>query len=300
MSAPRQWSFGDATMQRVVESEGPLLPPMEIFGDCTQAHLDEHRHWLQPRFHDAKTGLLTITIQSFLIRQNGLTILIDSCSGNDKEHRTRPSFRRANWPWLQTLREAGVKPEDVDIVMCTHLHVDHVGWNTKLENGRWVPTFPNARYLIGRREWDHWRAAGPAAVARSGDYITDSVVPVVDAGQADLIGDEHAIAPGISVEPAPGHTPGQLMVRLGAGREQGIISADLMHHPLQIRHPEWSTRFDTDSNAARTTRINFLNAHADTGRLVFPAHFPSPTGGRIARDGKAFRFTFDAEAKPCF
>src|SRR5262245_190912 len=118
MAAPARWTFGASTLQRVVESEGPLLPPMEIFSDCTEQHLHAHRHWLQPRFHDAKTGLLTITIQSFLVRQNGLTILIDSCSGNDKEARTRPSFRRANWPWLKTLREAGVGPEDVDIVMC--------------------------------------------------------------------------------------------------------------------------------------------------------------------------------------
>ena len=141
-----------------------------------------------------QSGLLTITIQSFLIRQNGLTILVDSCSGNDKEARARPEFRRAQWPWLERLREAGVKPEDIDIVLCSHLHVDHVGWNTRLDNGRWVPTFPNARYLISRREWDHWQAAGPAALARTGDYITDSVLPVFASGQAELIGDEHALA----------------------------------------------------------------------------------------------------------
>src|SRR3954452_14950165 len=165
MTAHHHWKFGVSTLQRVVESEGPLLPPFEIFSDCTQAHLDANRGWLQPRFQDPASGLLTITIQSFLIRQGGLTILVDSCSGNDKEHRTRPQFRRAQWPWLSTLREAGVSPGDVDIVLCSHLHVDHVGWNTKLENGRWVPTFPNARYLIGRREFEHWKAAGPAAVA---------------------------------------------------------------------------------------------------------------------------------------
>jgi glyoxylase-like metal-dependent hydrolase (beta-lactamase superfamily II) len=276
----------------------PLLPPFEVFSDCTQAHLDANRSWLQPRFQDPASGLLTIAVQSFLIRQGGLTILVDSCSGNDKEHRTRPQFRRAQWPWLNTLREAGVSPEDVDIVLCSHLHVDHVGWNTKLENGRWVPTFPNARYLIGRREFEHWKAAGPAAVARSGDYITDSVLPVIDSGQADLIGDEHSVANEISVEPAPGHTPGQLMVRIGSGGGQAILSADLMHHPLQVHYPEWSTRFCTDPVQARATRIKFLNDHANTGRLVFPAHFPSPTGGLVERDGKDFRFTYWGEQKP--
>jgi glyoxylase-like metal-dependent hydrolase (beta-lactamase superfamily II) len=295
MATSSQWTFGASTLQRVVESETPLLSPFEIFPDCTQAHLDAHRHWLQPRHQDPASGLLTITIQSFLIRQTGLTILVDSCSGNDKEERTRPQFRRAHWPWLQTLREAGVSPEDVDIVLCSHLHVDHVGWNTRLENGRWVPTFPNARYLVGRREWDHWRAAGSAGVARSGDYITDSVLPVFAAGQAELIGNEHALASEISVEPAPGHTPGQLMVRLGSGRGQAVLCADLMHHPLQVQFPEWSTRFCTDPTQARTTRINFLNAQASTGHFVFPAHFPSPTGGTVERDGKGFRFKFCGE-----
>src|SRR6266550_2694703 len=187
MTPPHQhWKFGASTMQRIVESETPMLSPFEIFTDCTQAHLDANRGWLQPRF------------------------------------------------------------QDIDIVLCSHLHVDHVGWNTRLDNGRWVPTFPNARYLISRREWDHWQAAGMAALARTGDYITDSVLPVFAAGQADLVGDEHAVASEISVELAPGHTPGQMMVRLGSGRYQAILSADLMHHPLQVRYPDWSTRFCTD------------------------------------------------------
>jgi glyoxylase-like metal-dependent hydrolase (beta-lactamase superfamily II) len=181
-------------------------------------------------------------------------------------------------------------------VLCSHLHVDHVGWNTRLDNGRWVPTFPNARYLISRREWDHWRTAGMAALARTGDYITDSVLPVFAAGQADLVGDEHAVASEISVELAPGHTPGQMMVRLGSGREQAILSADLMHHPLQVRYPDWSTRFCTDPAQARATRIKFFNEHANTGRLIFPAHFPSPTGGTIERDGRDFRFIFEEDA----
>jgi glyoxylase-like metal-dependent hydrolase (beta-lactamase superfamily II) len=295
MSPHKHWTFGGSTLQRVVESEGPLLSPFEIFTDCTQAHLDACRAWLQPRFQDPASGLLTITIQSFLIRQNGLTILVDSCSGNDKEARARPEFRRAKWPWLERLRETGVKPEDIDIVLCSHLHVDHVGWNTRLDNGHWVPTFPNARYLISRREWDHWQAAGAAALSRTGDYITDSVLPVFAAGQAELVADEHAVAPEISVELASGHTPGQMMVRIGAGGEQAMLCADLMHHPLQVRYPEWSTRFCTDPVQARETRIRFFNEHANTRRLVFPAHFPSPTGGTIERDGKDFRFIFDGE-----
>jgi glyoxylase-like metal-dependent hydrolase (beta-lactamase superfamily II) len=296
MTAHNHWTFGATSLQRVIESEGPLLSPFEIFGDCTQHHLDINRDWLVPRFQHPQSGLLTIAIQSFLIRGGGLNILVDTCGGNDKE-RARPQFHRQSGPWLQTLRQAGVKPEEIDIVLCTHLHVDHVGWNTRLENGRWVPTFPKARYLISRREWDHWRAAGPAATQRSGDYITDSVLPVFAAGQADLVGDDHMVASEISVEPAPGHTPGQMMVRLGPGRGQAILSADLMHHPLQVRYPEWSTRFCTDPDQARGTRLNFLREQANTGRLVFPAHFPSPTAGTIERDGDTYRFVFDGEGQ---
>jgi glyoxylase-like metal-dependent hydrolase (beta-lactamase superfamily II) len=289
------WTFGSASLQRVVESEGPLLDPFEIFGDCTQAHLDENRGWLQPRFQDPASKLLVLSIQSFLIRQNGLNILVDACAGNDKD-RVRPQFHRQNRPWLDTLRAAGVGPEDIDIVLCTHLHVDHIGWNTRLENGRWVPTFPKARYLIGRREWEFWSGPGAGFTKRSGDYITDSVLPVFASGQADLIGDEHAIASNIAIEPAYGHTPGQMQVRVG-GQREAVLCADLMHHPLQIRYPEWSTRFCIDPDQARTTRQSFLRQHANSGRVIFPAHFPSPTGCTIERDGSSYSFAFDGERK---
>ena len=297
MTTARHWTFGASTLQRIVESEGPLLSPFEIFGDCTQAHLDANRDWLVPRFQDAASGLLTITIQSFLVRQNGLTILVDSCGGNDKE-RARPHFHRQRGTWLDTLRATGVKPEDVDIVLCSHLHVDHVGWNTRLENGRWVPTFPNARYLISRREWDHWQAAGAAALARTGDYITDSVLPVFAAGQADLVGDEHAIASEISVEPAPGHTPGQMMVRLGSGREQAILSADLMHHPLQVRYPEWSTRFCTDRcRRAPPASRSSTNTPAPGG-WCFRRISRARPAARSSATARAYRFTSDEPPEP--
>ena len=289
-----RWTIGASSLQRIVESEGAIMPPFEIFGDCTQEHLDANRDWLCPRFQDPASGLLTITIQSFLIRQAGLNVLVDTCGGNDKE-RVRPSFHRQSRPWLDTLRAAGVRPEEIDVVLCTHLHVDHVGWNTRLENGRWVPTFPNARYLIAQREWDYWRNAGPAALQRTGDFITDSVLPIIESGQADMIGDEHALRSDISIEPAHGHTPGQKMLRLGSGGHEALLTADLMHHPLQLRYPEWSTRFCIDPDEARRTRINFLKANAGSGRLIFPTHFPSPTGGRIERDGTSYRFTFDGE-----
>jgi glyoxylase-like metal-dependent hydrolase (beta-lactamase superfamily II) len=294
MSAQSHWTFGALTLRRIVEQEAPLLSPFELFGDCTHEQLDENRSWLVPRFQDATSRNLMISIQSFVIRQDGLTILVDTCGGNDKD-RKRPHFHRRNWPWLETLAAAGVTPEDINVVLCTHLHVDHVGWNTRLENGRWVPTFPNARYLIAQREWDYWRGAGPAAFAFTGDYITDSVLPIFKTGQADLIGDQHMLASDIALEAAPGHTPGLTMVRLTGGRQEAILCSDLMHHPLQVRYPAWSTRFCTHPDQARRTRIGFFETHADTGRLVFPTHFPAPTGGIIVRDGSDYRFVFDGE-----
>jgi glyoxylase-like metal-dependent hydrolase (beta-lactamase superfamily II) len=299
MASRHQWTFGATSLQRIVELEESMMPPFEIYGDCTQAHLDQHRHWLVPRFQNPASGLLVLTIQSFLVRQNGLTILVDTCGGNDKE-RVRPHFHRQNRPWLDTLRKTGVGPQDIDIVLCTHLHVDHVGWNTRLDNGRWVPTFPNARYLISQREWDYWRNAGPAALVRTGDFITDSVLPIIQSGQADLIDDTHAIKGDISLEPAHGHTPGQTIMRIGSGSGQALLCADLMHHPLQVRYPQWSTRFCVDPAMARQTRMNFLKDHANSGRLVFPTHFPNPTGGTIVRDGGDYRFVYDGESEPVF
>ena len=299
MASKFQWTLGATTLQRIVESEEGILPPTEIYGECTQAHLDEHRRWLVPRFQDAASGLLIISIQSFLVRQDGLNILVDTCGGNDKE-RKRPHFHKQNRPWLDTLRKAGIGPEDIDIVLCTHLHVDHVGWNTRLENGRWVPTFPKARYLVSQREWDYWRNAGPAVLERTGDFLSDAVLPIIQSGQADFVGDAHAIKSDISLEPAYGHTPGQLMMRIGSGGGQALLCADLMHHPLQIKYPEWSTRFCVDPTMARQTRMNFLNDNANSGRLVFPTHFPDPTGGTIVRDGADYHFIYDGEREPVF
>jgi glyoxylase-like metal-dependent hydrolase (beta-lactamase superfamily II) len=252
----------------------------------------ENLSWLSPRFFSLDAQLLVITIQSFLIRGPGMTILLDGCSGNHKE-RQRPFFHRRNWGWLEALHAAGVAPEDVDLVLCSHLHVDHVGWNTRLENGQWVPTFPNARYLVARREWEYWRSSdGIASLPRTGDFISDSVVPIFASGQAELIDDRHAVWAGVAIEPAHGHTPGQFMVMLEGGGRQAILSADLMHHPLQLRYPDWSTRFCVDPAAARATRQRFLARHADTDHIIFPAHFPSPVGGRIRREGDHYRFEF--------
>ena len=298
MSEPRtDWQFGDLALSRIIESEMPLLSPFEIFGDCDRSHITRNLSWLAPRFYDSASDLLVIAIQSFLIRNQGMTILVDTCSGNDKD-RVRPVFDHQKQPWLERLRQAGVEPRDVDIVMCTHLHVDHVGWNTCLENGRWVATFANARYLISHREWEYWRRESSATrLPRTGDYIRDSVLPIFEAGQAELISDDYALDTKIWLEPAPGHTPGHFVIHLFDGGREAILCGDLVHHPLQLRYPEWSTRFCADPDQARETRQRFLADYARSDTMLLPAHFPSPSGIYIdrVRDHYTFRFCDEPE-----
>ena len=231
------WQFEDVTLTRVIESEEALLSPFELYPDCTPEDIDRNVSWLTSDLYSQDQRLLVISIQSFLIRSAEKTILIDTCSGNCKQ-RQRPFFSERRWDWLDKLRSAGVAPEDVNIVACSHLHVDHVGWNTRLENGRWVPTFPNARYLIARKEWDFWRSMpGIASLARTGDFISDSVLPIINSGKADLIDDHFKVSERVSIEPGHGHTPGHFLVSISCSDQRAVLTGDLMHTPLQLRYP---------------------------------------------------------------
>jgi len=284
--------IGGVRLERVVESETPLLDPAEIYPDSTPAIIEANLDWLAPRFLDPKTARLVITIQGFVVRSRGRTIVVDTCVG-DCRSRRRPAFDQQRWNWLGRLAAAGVDPGDVDTVICTHFHVDHVGWNTRLEDGRWVPTFPNARYLFTRDEWAFWTGESARAQRdRSGDYLGDSLRPIVEAGRADFVAMDHCVNSEVSLVPAPGHTPGLVAVALRSAGEQGLLASDLLHSPLQCRYPEWSTRYCVDPAQSRRTRMDFLARHAGTGILVVPTHFPSPSAGTIEREGGAFRFRY--------
>ena len=195
--------------------------------------------------------------------------------------------RRGNF--LQDLQAAGVAPEAVDFVLCTHLHIDHVGWNTRLQNGRWAPTFPRARYLFGRKDWEYF-AANDAAVGGGRDVVDESVRPVVEAGQVDLIDGEHAIEDGVVIEPLPGHTPGQVSLRLTSQGKVALMTGDLMHHPVQCAEPQWNSVACADADMARAARRRFLERYAETDVLILTAHFAAPTGGHIVTAGDAWRF----------
>jgi glyoxylase-like metal-dependent hydrolase (beta-lactamase superfamily II) len=289
-----KYRVGDIEISRIPEFEMPMFDPAFIYPDLGKDRLDAHRPWLEPRFLDPATGKLILAIQAYVVRTRRHTILVDACSGNDKERPSRPLFHRQSHPWLERLASAGFTPADIDVVLCTHLHIDHVGWNTRLVDGRWVPTFPRARYLITRTEWDHWQDEQKRASYAPDDHIGDSVVPVVEAGQVDFVTMDHRIDDEAWLEPTPGHTPGHVAMRVRSGAHEAVLSGDLMHTVVQVAEPEISSAFCVDKALSAKTRRSFLERYADRPVIVLPAHFPAPSGGFVTPQGKGFRFKFEA------
>ena len=278
-----RWQIGDVRITRVVEMEGPS-PGTFLFADATPEKLLQHA-WLKPHFL-TDDGRIIASIHAFIIESQGRVIVVDTCVGNDKPRDVGPwNMRKGRF--LEDLAEAGFPRERVDVVLCTHLHVDHVGWNTMLKDGKWVPTFPNARYLIGRKEWDYWKDE-----ADGGDKVVrdDSVRPIFDAGLADLVKRTHKLTSEVYLEPTPGHTPGHVSVHISSNGTEAVITGDLMHHPVQCAEPQWASNFDVDADKARVTRRAFLQKYKDGKVLVLGTHFAAPTAGRFASEGGAFKF----------
>lgn len=280
---------GPFKIQRVLEFEWPAREPGFLLHNVTAAEFAATRTARDPRFVDPGTRLLIMSFHSFVVWTGRGTLLVDTCVGNHKERPLIPEWHLQEFPYLTRLQQAGLTPADIDFVCCTHLHGDHVGWNTQLENGRWVPTFPNARYLFAAAEVDYWRQYH---VDHPGDPYyrpwADSVLPVLETGQAELVASDHEIAPGISLAPAPGHTPGNVVIELDDGRQRAVMSGDVIHHPVQIERPEWSSNFDGDPDAARATRRALLEQLGDANTVLLPAHFAAPTAVRITREANGF------------
>jgi glyoxylase-like metal-dependent hydrolase (beta-lactamase superfamily II) len=281
----RPLTLGRLRISAVVERAGPTRPTW-LLPDAFPEAVERHREWLAPHFIDDK-GRFLQSIHAFVIQAPGFTALIDTCVGNDKDRGGRAPFHMMQTTFLGDLRAAGVAPESVDLVVCTHLHVDHVGWNTRLDNGRWVPTFPRARHLFGRVEWEHWSSENADDTKR---IMADSVTPVLDAGLADLVAMDHRVSSEMWFEPTPGHTPGHVSVRLASGGAEAVITGDLMHCPVQVAEPDWGSHFDSDPEQARKTRRAFCERYADTAVAVLGTHFHHPTAGRIVRHGSTWRF----------
>jgi glyoxylase-like metal-dependent hydrolase (beta-lactamase superfamily II) len=285
-------SIGDATVARIEEMFVRETPGV-LFAGCEPHHLAPHLGWLQPSCMDPATGEFLLSVHSWLVRTRHHTILVDSCAGNHKQRRTSPRFHDLDTPWLDRLKAAGVAPEAIDFVLCTHLHLDHVGWNTELRDGRWVPTFPNARYVFSRAEHDHYGRAADELPAQQQQIFQDSVAPVIAAGQDLIIDGAHALDDEIRLLPTPGHTPGHLAVNLRSGDREALFIGDIMHHPMQVYHPEWNSRFCSDQDLARKTRRQVLEHAAETRSLVLPAHFGAPHAGLVDRKGDEFSFRFE-------
>ncbi|MGA9866199.1 MAG: MBL fold metallo-hydrolase [Acetobacteraceae bacterium] len=277
---------GDMTVHRIVEMECGFTPALEFLPDLKPEVLAENRSWMHPAALDADDNLV-LCFQSYIVRTGRHTILVDSCVGNDKDRSARPLWhRKKDNVFMQGLADVGLGVNDIDFVMCTHLHVDHVGWNTRLDHGRWVPTFPKARYLFSKTELDYWLAENAKTELPP---IADSVIPIVEAKQCDLIASDHQLDDLVSLIPTPGHTIDHYAVQLGRGGKDAVITGDLIHSPLQARYPDLSMRVDYDPAQGIATRRKFLETYCDTPTQCCFAHFPSPSRGHIKRWGDGFK-----------
>jgi glyoxylase-like metal-dependent hydrolase (beta-lactamase superfamily II) len=280
----RSWQIGDVKVTRVLEQEAPL-PPEGLIANVDPARMAEHASWLRPHFMN-DDGQIVLSIHALVVESGGKTIVVDTCMGNDRP--LPQGMGPFDTNFLVDL-ETVVKREQVDYVMCTHLHFDHVGWNTMLEDGEFVPTFPNARYLFGREEYEHWSKAPED----ENIDLTYGVKPVVDAGLHELVANDFAITDEVRLESTPGHTPGHVSVRIESQGQHAIITGDMVHHPVQLAEPTWGSHPDAQPERAVQTRRDFVARYGDTDVLVIGTHFAGPTAGHIKKVGDSCRLDVD-------
>jgi glyoxylase-like metal-dependent hydrolase (beta-lactamase superfamily II) len=281
------WTVGGVRITRVVEFVMPFT--FDFFAEATPADIAAEPS-LVPEFIDSR-GRYLMSLQTFVIETGDRRIVVDTCVGNSKGRPLIPEFDHQNRPFLADLAAAGFAPDTVDTVVCTHLHVDHVGWNTRLQDGNWVPTFPNATYLVPRADFDFWNPADghdPALGSGSENVFADSVAPVFQAGQTLLWEDEHVIDDDLRLFLAPGHTPGSSVLSVESGTDRALLVGDLLHTAAQFVEPDANSCFCEDPVAARSTRRRLLSQAADTNTLVLPAHLGGHGGAEVVRDGEKF------------
>lgn len=280
------WQIGDVRVTRVQEQEA-LLAPENLIHVLDPAKLAAHRDWLVPRFMD-EAGQIRLSIHALVVESAGRTIVVDTCMGNDRP--LPMGLGPLQTGFLEKL-ERVVKREQVDLVMCTHLHFDHVGWNTMKVGDRWVPTFPNARYLIARDEFLHWaNEQGQSTRDDSSIDLRYSIEPIVAAGLHELVGSRHLLTDEVFLEPTPGHTPGHVSVRIESRGQSAIITGDMVHHPVQLAEPAWGSHPDAQPERAIDTRRAFVARYGDRDVLVIGTHFSGPTAGKIVKVGGSCRF----------
>lgn len=288
----KHWEIGDVQVTRLVELNAFEDDIEMLLPDATPELLKQYE-WLHPHFA-TPDGLMKISFQAFMVKTPSQTVMLDTCIGSDR-NREFDVFTNMQSTFLEDLRAAGYDPETVDTVLCTHLHFDHVGWNTHLVNGRWVPTFPNARYLFGRQEWEHWQKMRDEDVAgeHNMEHLKDSIEPVIEAGLAEFIDPDFHVGEELRLVPTPGHTPGHVSLHISSKGENAVITGDLMHHPIQLVEPGRYGNFDMDREQAAQTRRDFIERYRDRKALVIGSHFADPTAGWIIPDGNKHRLIWD-------
>ena len=281
---------GSIEVMRIKETLGAAFPPAHLLPDLPAEAIERNLGWLAPNHYDPVKKRFVMGTHTWLLRTQRHVILVDTCIGNHKARPNSPGFDNLEQPYLERLAQAGFKPEDVDFVLCTHLHVDHVGWNTQLRDGRWVPTFPNAKVLCSKTELAS--AEAKANADRPGDddraVWQDSLLPVLEAGQLLAVEGRHAIEDGLLVDPTPGHTPGHVVLRAESAGERMLFAGDICHHPLQVYYPDVNSRFCEDAAGARAMRRRVLADCAESGALFAPAHWGPPHAGRVESTGGSF------------
>lgn len=286
------FTVGRHRVHRIEEWQGRFAPPQALFDGYEEDAFARERDGFTPAYF--RDGMIYGFLQSWLIEVGGKRVLFDTGAGNDKERPGIPIFGGLQSDFLDRLAAAGFVRESIDIVVCSHLHIDHVGWNTMRVEDRWIPTFPNARYVMPAVDREVWDPAADGFAALKGGGVNagvfeDSVQPILDAGHAELVGDGHEILPGLVMRAAPGHTPGQMLLDMRDGGERALFTADILHHPMQVIRPDWNSVYCEAGEQARATRRAVLEDAAATGARIVPAHFGGSHSAFIARDGGGYR-----------
>jgi glyoxylase-like metal-dependent hydrolase (beta-lactamase superfamily II) len=284
---PLTWQIGDVRITRIVEHE-MSFPLAGLLAEAVPEALSRHRHWLAPSYLD-DDGNCTLSIHALLVESCGRRIVVDTCIG---EHRDSSfgSFELTPGPFLDDIAAAGFPRESVDVVLCTHMHFDHVGWNTLRMGDRFVPTFPNARYLFAREEWEHWSALSERAFAEPFD---ETVTPILEAGLADRVETNHRVTDEVTLVPTPGHTPGHVSVAIESAGQRALITGDATHHPVQWAEPDWGVHADADPALAAATRRRLTREYENGPTCIIGTHYPAPCSGRIVSGAAGVRFESD-------
>ncbi len=285
----KRWKVGDVEIIRIVELYD-FQDDVWVLLEGATADTVKQYPWLFPQFATAD-GRMRMNFQAFVVTSRGKRIMVDTCIGNDRK-REYDVFSNLQTSFIDDMAGAGYAPQSIDTVLCTHLHLDHCGWNTRKVGDKWVPTFPNARYLFSRVELDHWEKQLQAGADHM-EHVIDALQPVLDAGLVDFVQPNHKITDEVSLFPTPGHTPGHVSVHISSAGQEAVITGDVVHHPVQFAEPDMKNNFDMDIEAGRRMRRDFFTRYEDGKALVIGSHFAEPSSGRIRRDDKAWRF--DAE-----